>query len=126
MLLLSHELRLGSVVGAAASGCSISPLVVRLRGRLSQNAASFRSLRHQLAAVRICHAPLADVCAPRKQRKSRLTRDQAAFQLVPRRGLEPPRSYPLVPETSASTNSATWASQEAASIARNIASTKAE
>jgi ribonuclease R len=32
--------------------------------------------------------------------------------LVPRTGLEPARCYSLVPETSASTNSATWASQE--------------
>ena len=30
-------------------------------------------------------------------------------RLVPGRGLEPPRCYPLVPETSASTNSATRA-----------------
>jgi hypothetical protein len=34
------------------------------------------------------------------------------LNLVPRRGLEPPRCYSLVPETSASTNSATWAFQE--------------
>src|SRR5690606_32295220 len=49
------------------------------------------------------------------KRKSRLMQDQAAFHLVPRRGLEPPRSYPLVPETSASTNSATWAGTQTAS-----------
>jgi hypothetical protein len=35
-----------------------------------------------------------------------------AFNLVPKRGLEPPRLAALVPETSASTNSATWAYQE--------------
>ncbi len=34
------------------------------------------------------------------------------IDLVPGRGLEPPRSYPLVPETSASTNSATRAGEE--------------
>ena len=33
--------------------------------------------------------------------------------LVPRRGLEPPRLAALVPETSASTSSATWASKAA-------------
>ena len=31
--------------------------------------------------------------------------------MVPKKGLEPPRCYSLVPETSASTNSATWAGE---------------
>src|SRR6202035_4583815 len=34
---------------------------------------------------------------------------RGALAVVPRRGLEPPRIAPLVPETSASTSSATWA-----------------
>ena len=39
------------------------------------------------------------------ERRRRLAKNY----VVPRRGLEPPRLAALVPETSASTNSATWA-----------------
>ena len=38
-------------------------------------------------------------------------------KMVPRTGLEPARLAALAPEASASTNSATWALQEGASIA---------
>ena len=52
-----------------------------------------------------------------KKKACQLLRRQAFMIVVPKRGLEPPRLSALVPETSASTNSATWASQETASIA---------
>jgi hypothetical protein len=48
-----------------------------------------------------------------------LERGEANYTvMVPRRGLEPPHLAALVPETSASTNFATWANSSGARILR--------
>ena len=44
--------------------------------------------------------------------RSKLLIIKENIRRMPGRGLEPPRCYPLVPETSASTNSATRAGEE--------------
>ena len=55
-----------------------------------------------------------------RNKNSRTGKEKSQFKelafprnLVPRRGLEPPHLAALVPETSASTNFATWATENA-------------
>src|SRR5580704_4782919 len=71
---------------------------------------------HAPKAVRLAHGGLvfcvrvfAGRRRPRIETAYVFVSRPAGVQVVPRRGLEPPRLAALVPETSASTNSATWA-----------------
>src|SRR6185437_300666 len=51
-----------------------------------------------------------DGLCPKAAKKTRGANSQPrVVKVVPKGGLEPPRSYPLPPQGSASTNSATWA-----------------
>ncbi len=50
-----------------------------------------------------------EVTKQKGHREGGLEMKRQLYKMVPKRGLEPPRFYPLVPETSASTNSATSA-----------------
>ena len=93
------------------------PILTAIDGltRLGRHALRARPAASALFSAASTHRLIPCPCI--RQEKSRMTVKSCGSDLVPRRGLEPPRSYPLVPETSASTNSATWAGASLTTVA---------